>query len=130
MEPKAAAVDPVRKLGAFKRVLAFVIAGLMLAQLAVAGAAPVVAGGSGVICATGQTSGGAEQPARPASHHHHGPCCILHCGAFDAAPPDAQITGAIVAFAATTSAAPAKTFAPAPRMASKGAPQSPRAPPV
>jgi hypothetical protein len=123
-------VDPFLRHSGFARVLAFVFASLLLVQVAAAGVPLAAGNGVGVLCSTQDAPGGKQPPSVPHPHHHHGLCCILHCGALDAAPLRPQISGELTGFSAATVIAPPVYFAPAPRMAPKGAPQSPRAPPV
>jgi hypothetical protein len=106
--------------------LAAIVAGLLLLQVAFVGA-PALAGDAGVICSTPEASGGKGEPAAP--HRRHTLCCVLHCGAVGAPPPHPQVSLIAPAELSTALASPASNAAPAPRLEPKGAPQSPRAPP-
>jgi hypothetical protein len=131
----AAAVDPVLKRhSGIARALATIVASLLLLQLVFAGAPAVAGADVGVLCSTqdgpAQLEPGSERPTVPHGGHRHGLCCILHCGALDAPPPKpyASVEAPIVPSAAIETA-PTQS-APELRVEPKGAPQSPRAPPL
>lgn len=120
-------MDPIlRRMSVFARMLAMMVASLLLSQFALAGAPTAAEAGFGVACTPGASGGG--QPLAPYAGSHHGLCCILHCGALDAPPlkPHASIespAGSVAKLDAFPAPASAR------RIGSKGAPQSPRAPP-
>jgi hypothetical protein len=116
--------------GGFARVLATIVAGLLLMQLALAGAPRVLGAGFGVICSTQEPTNGERQPGLPHVGHHSGLCCIHHCGALDAPPPKPCASVKVPITSLATIESPPTQPAPEPRMEPKGAPQSPRAPPV
>ncbi|WP_350356506.1 DUF2946 family protein [Methylocystis iwaonis] len=110
--------------------LATIVAGLLLLQLAFAGAPAFAAAGPGVICSTQDAPSGNERPAVPHGGHHHGLCCILHCGSLDAPPPKPYASIRVPISPATSVESPPTRSAPERRLEPKRAPQSPRAPPA
>lgn len=125
-------MDPIFKhQNALLRVVAAVIASLLMIQVALAGAVAPDGGAEAgsVICAAPNTSNAADPSTDAPRRHRHGLCCILHCGALTGPPPKLHASIAPSPSPAWTIAVLPTSSDSARRIAAKGAPQSPRAPP-
>lgn len=124
---REAAVGPIaHQHGAVTRIMAAVVACLLLLQVAVAGAA--VTAVDGAICATEKARSPDGPPVVPNGGRRHSLCCILHCDALDTPPAKPQLSY-VLNFPAEAIAPELAMSAPAPRVESRRRPQSPRAPP-
>jgi hypothetical protein len=131
MEPKAAAVDPFwRHSGKPRAAAILLVAVAMLVQAAFVATSAGIRNDFGVFCSSQDTREGQAPPAFPSSRHQHSECCILHCGIVGAPPPDPQVAVDLQEFPAFIRSRSGIAFAPTLRIDPKGAPQSPRAPPL
>ncbi|WP_368856430.1 DUF2946 family protein [Methylocystis sp. MJC1] len=123
-------MDPnLKRESSFTRLLATIVASLLLLQLSFASAPALAAANLDVICSTQDAPIDNGWPAVPHGGHRHGLCCILHCGSLGAPPPKTYAAIRVPISPATTIELPPTRSAPERRMEPKRAPQSPRAPP-
>ncbi|WP_363352235.1 hypothetical protein [Methylocystis echinoides] len=123
-------MDPIKRVSGVARILATVVASLLLLQVAFAGAPALVGGAAGAMCSTQQASRDQQQPAVPDQARDHSQCCVVQCGSGSAPPPNTNAALDAPAFAVARAAVEPAYVAPAARAEPKGAPQSPRAPPL